>query len=103
MMAGFYCTASPFIKLNSKVVFISLFWFLSPFFVLISLFSSSPKSVVFDSVSTIMMGETKQFLMVKSSSLSAYNLILAMVAWWMPVLESSTNLGQMRKMPKEPL
>ena len=50
-----------------------------------------------------MMGETKQFLMVKSSSLSAYNLILAMVAWWMPVLESSTNLGQMRKMPIEPL
>ena len=40
--------------------------------------------------------------MVKSSSHSAYNLILAMVAWWMPVLESPTNLGQMRKMPKEP-
>ena len=38
--------------------------------------------------------------MVKSSSLSAYNSILAMVAWWMPVLESPTNLGQMRKKPK---
>ena len=59
--------------------------------------------VVFDFVSTIMMGKRKQFLMVKSSSLSAYNLILAMVAWWMPFLESSTNLGQMRKMPREPL
>ena len=47
-----------------------------------------------------MMGETKQFLMVKLSSLSAYYLIL--VSWWMPVLETSTNLGQMRKMPKEP-
>ena len=32
MMAGFYCTVSPFIKLNSKVVFISLFWFLFPSF-----------------------------------------------------------------------
>ena len=32
MMAGFYCTVSLFIKLNSKVVFISLFWFLSPSF-----------------------------------------------------------------------
>ena len=46
-MAGFYCTVSPFIKLNSKVVFISLFWFLFPSFgfyfpllVFISLFSS---------------------------------------------------------------
>ena len=38
--------------------------------------------------------------MVKSSSLSAYNSILAMVAWWMPVFESPTNLGQMRKKPK---
>ena len=32
MMAGFYCTVSLFIKLNSKVVFISLFWFLSSSF-----------------------------------------------------------------------
>ena len=38
--------------------------------------------------------------MVKSSSIFVYNLILAMVAWWMPVLESPTNLGQMRKKPK---
>ena len=45
-------------------------------------------------------GKTKQFLMVKSLSLSAYNSILAMEAWWMPVLESPTNLGQMRKKPK---
>ena len=57
-----------------------------------------PTRLYFDSVSAIMMGETKQFLMVKLSSLSAYYLIL--VSWWMPVLETSTNLGQMRKMHK---
>ena len=176
MMAGFYCTVSPFIKLNSKVVFISLFWFLFPSFgfyfplflpsylifwqrthqpyfnyiigndlwvsdffgvdgywvpdhssecphsiilarssiVLLAntaletlpsrfintLMLGRPTRLYFDSVSAIMMGETKQFLMVKLSSLSAYYLIL--VSWWMPVLETSTNLGQMRKMPKEP-
>ena len=41
----------------------------------------------------------KQFLMVKSSSHSAYNLTFAIVAWWMPVLESSNNPGLERKKP----
>ena len=74
-----------------------------PSWVINTLMLGRPTRLYFDSVSAIMMGEAKQFLMVKSSSLSAYNLILAMVAWWMRVLESSINLGQMRKMPKEPL
>ena len=39
MMAGFYCTVSLFIKLNSKVVFIS-FGFYLPLLVFISPFSS---------------------------------------------------------------
>ena len=175
-MAGFYCTPSPFIKLNSKVVFISLFWFLFPSFgfyfplflpsylifwqrtqqpyfnyitgkdLLVSDFfwcwwllsawpfpwvphsiilarSSSvllaniavktlpsrsinimmlgrPTRLYFDSSLAIMMGKQSSFLMVKSSSLSAYNSILAMVAWWMPVFRIPHQPGADEKKAK---
>ena len=60
-----------------------------------------PSRLYFDSRSTIIMGKTKQYLMVKSSSLSVYNLTSAMEAEWMQVLESFTNPGQKRKKPKD--
>ena len=47
-------------------------------------------------------GKQSSFLMVKSSSLYAYNLTLAMVAWWVSVSESPANPGQKRKSRRIP-